>query len=197
MLSKKIRYKNLDGQWLEEMFWFNISPDEAIKLETEYREEGGSFASEFEKAAKTGNKLSIARLFRTLIQTSYGLRHEDGVRFLKEDDNGKPYFKQFSETDAYTRLLLELMDFDNFTAFMDAVVDPEYVEMIKATAAKNEARAAARTIDEIPEEELLRMDTDAFNKLAGPKGNRSKRTIHIMELRKRNGRARLLGEVLP
>lgn len=179
MLKKIIESKDIDGNPIKAEYLFNISPDDAIDLETAYK--GGSFVEAFEKAVKTENKREIAEIFRELIRSSYGVRHENNIRFVKSDE----LFLAFRQTDAYQRLLVELMDFDTFKLFMDEVVDPEYLDIIKETSARNEARVANRTIDEIPEEELLSMEFNEFNKLAGPKGNRSTRTLRIMAQRKR------------
>lgn len=191
MLQKLIRYKDLDKNWIEEIFWFNINLDEAWILETEYKE-GGSFMAEFERVIEVGDKAGIGKIYRTLIKASFGRRLPgDNIRFPKEDENGRPYYKDFMQTDAYLRLLVELMDVVNFKKFMDEVFDPEYIELMQASADKNttllaelEAKKAERKIDEIPESELLAMSKDEFWKLAGSKGDRNKRTVMIATKRK-------------
>ena len=51
---------------------------------------------------------TIFKVFKDMVLKAYGERTLDGKRFRKVDDNGRPLWVAFSETEAYSNLIMEL-----------------------------------------------------------------------------------------
>ena len=66
---------------------------------------------------------AIVKIFKELILKAYGEKSADGRRFMKVDENGVPLSINFSQTEAYSQLFMELAtDADAASAFVNGIV---------------------------------------------------------------------------
>jgi hypothetical protein len=114
MLKKTITYKDFNGNELTEDFYFNLSKLELQELQmsvdggmSEYL---GSLVPEnideegtFKIDATTRE---IWNAFKLLVDASYGIKSEDGKRFIKSDK----ILEEFKQTNAYVNLIMELAE---------------------------------------------------------------------------------------
>lgn len=105
MLKKKIKYTDYDGVEREETFLFNLSKAELMEMELGT---AGGLATIIHKIINEKDQPSIMKMFKDLILKSYGEKSPDGKRFLKIDLNGHPLYTNFSQTEAYSELFMEL-----------------------------------------------------------------------------------------
>lgn len=116
MLKKTIVYTDYDGNERTEDFWFNISKAELAELE--YSVKGG-LKKILEKAVQDQDGPKIINVFKEIVLKAYGEKSNDGRRFMKSEEISK----NFSETEAYVNLFMELAtDEKAATAFMEGIL---------------------------------------------------------------------------
>ena len=101
MIKKTITYTDYEGVQHTDEFYFNLSRAELIKME--YSIQGG-LMKKIEKLSKSVDPTQIMPLFSDIILKSYGVKSDDGKRFIKS----KELSEEFSQTEAYSELLVEL-----------------------------------------------------------------------------------------
>lgn len=80
MIRKEIQYKDLEGNNVVGEFWFHMSVAEMLEMEKEV--EGGMKAV-VQKIVDTEDETKVLPLLRDLISRSVGKKSSDGRRFLK------------------------------------------------------------------------------------------------------------------
>ena len=105
MITKTIKYIDYNGVEREEKFLFNLSKAELMELEMGTT---GGLAETIQKIVETKDMPSIIKIFKDLILKSYGEKSLDGKRFIKIDEKGNPLSVNFSQTEAYSQLFMEL-----------------------------------------------------------------------------------------
>ena len=105
MLKKTISYEDYNGVERKEDFYFNLSKAEVLEMEAS---SGRGFAEMVEKIIAAKDNETIFKVFKDMVLKAYGERTLDGKRFRKVDDNGRPLCVAFSETEAYSNLIMEL-----------------------------------------------------------------------------------------
>lgn len=116
MLKKTINYTDYNGTERTEDFYFNLSEAEITEMELSTT---GGLAAMLENVVKAQDGPSIVKIFKEIVLKSYGEKSPDGKRFIKS----KELSEAFSQTEAYTKLFMELAtDADAAAAFINAVV---------------------------------------------------------------------------
>lgn len=130
MLKKTIKYEDYNGTDREEDFYFNLTKSEIIKLQMSYE---GGFGEYLQSVAQSGNGKLIMELFRTIIKASYGVKSDDGRRFIKDDG----VFEEFEQTLAYDELFTELCtDGKKGEEFINAVLPSSLVDIAQEEVLK-------------------------------------------------------------
>lgn len=120
MIKKTITYTDYDGMERTEDFYFNLSKAELAEMELSVH---GGLSKRLEKIAQTKDAPQVSAFFKEIILKAYGVKSDDGRRFMKEDENGRPYYKDFEQTEAYVELYMEMLnDSDAAAAFFNGVV---------------------------------------------------------------------------
>lgn len=126
MLSKTIKYTDYNGVEREEVFLFNLSKAELMEMEMGTT---GGLGEMIRKIIATQDTPQIIKIFKELILKAYGEKSADGKRFLKVDEKGNPLSVAFSQTEAYSKLFMELAtDADSAAKFVRGVI-PADVEI--------------------------------------------------------------------
>lgn len=133
MLKKPITYIDFDGNERTEDAYFNLVKHELIEIaldlpdgvsesvgdDPEKIDESQAVAKIMEALGSKG----VLKFIKDLVLKSYGVRSEDGRRFIKEDENGKPLYKEFAQTMMFDAILDEFMSDDVAAAnFVNAVI---------------------------------------------------------------------------
>ena len=105
MLKKKIKYTDYNGVEREEEFLFNLTKAELMEMQMSTN---GGLAEMIAALVASQNMPEIIRIFKDIILKSYGEKSLDGKRFMKVDEKGNPLSVQFSQTEAFSTLFMEL-----------------------------------------------------------------------------------------
>jgi hypothetical protein len=104
MLKQKIKYTDFDGNEAEEVCYFNLSKIELMEMEVGGT--GGSFRAWIQRIIDSDDKAVLIAEFKRLILLAYGIRSEDGKRFIKNDQ----IREEFSQTSAFESLFLDMAE---------------------------------------------------------------------------------------
>lgn len=120
MIKKTVTYTDYNGVERTENFYFNLS--EAEVLEMEMSTEGG-MAESIQKVVDAKDAPTIIRVFKDLVLKAYGVKSDDGRRFMKTKPDGSRYADDFKETEAYSQIFMELAtDADAAAKFVNGIV---------------------------------------------------------------------------
>lgn len=116
MLKKRISYTDYNGVTRTEDFYFNLTKSELTEMELSST---GGYADMVQRIIDAKDVPSLIRIFKDLILRSYGIKSEDGRRFIKSADLST----EFSQTEAYNILFMELATNDEeASAFVNGVI---------------------------------------------------------------------------
>lgn len=120
MIAKTIKYKDYNGVDREEKFFFNLTQAEITEMEMSV---DGGLAETIKRVIDAKSQPEIIKIFKELILKAYGEKTADGKRFRKIDDEGHPLSIAFSETEAYSKLFMELATDDSKAAeFIEGIL---------------------------------------------------------------------------
>lgn len=106
MLKRDITYEDFNGDTITESFYFNLTRTEVIELEVGY--EGGLEAA-LKRIVAAENREQLVKEFKKIVLLSYGVKSEDGKRFIKSDE----LRAEFSQTAAFDVLFMDLATNDD------------------------------------------------------------------------------------
>ena len=133
MLKKTITFHDLDGNEVTQDFWFHLSKAELLEMEISTT---GGLKDSIQRLIDKRDGEAVMKTFKDLILNSFGERSLDGLRFVKEDENGRPLYKDFVQTEAYSELFTELVTDDKAAAdFFNGVLPKEVAEAMAAEEA--------------------------------------------------------------
>lgn len=123
MLKKEVTYENFDGEKVTEAFYFNVSEAELMEMQFEHEEGFDQFLTRIVKAE---NISKLIKEFKKLLLFSYGVKSEDGKRFIKSDK----LREEFEQTAAYSKLFMELATNDKAAAeFINGVIPKSLADL--------------------------------------------------------------------
>lgn len=122
MLKKTITYTDYDGLERTEEFRFNLTKAELVDMELTT---AGTFSETMKRIIAEKDIIRIAKLFKELLLKSYGVKSDDGKRFVKSPELSEA----FSQTEAYSDLYIELLSNPEEAAKFFAEVAPKIDEV--------------------------------------------------------------------
>lgn len=159
MLKKTITFTNYDGEEQSVDAYFNLTRTECMDLNLEYEEEGGLIGKLKKMINEKKNGDSIPQkpavdFVRLIVERSYGVRpKDDPSMFLKEDENGNPYYRKFRQSLAYHTYVYKLLSGEeSLDEFVENVM-PKISDAEMAEARKQmQAEGLERLLPEGPHE---------------------------------------------
>lgn len=109
MLKKTITYLDYNGIERKEDHYFNISKAELLLMETSVV---GGMKQRLEKIIMSKDTVAIMETFKDLIHRSYGVKSDDGKRFIKSEELAT----EFEQTEAYSELIMGMLSNPNEAA---------------------------------------------------------------------------------
>ena len=83
----------------------------------------GCMAESIQKVVDAKDAPAIIRVFKDLVLKAYGVKSDDGRRFMKTKPDGTRYADDFKETEAYSQIFMELAtDAEAASAFVNGIV---------------------------------------------------------------------------
>ena len=107
MLKKHVKYQGFDGEIIEEDLYFNLTRMDAIELSSLY--ESKDLAAYMDEIVKNKDITSLYRVLKDIVLLAYGVKSEDGKRFIKND----VVKKEFEESLAFAQLIEDLHETDS------------------------------------------------------------------------------------
>ena len=116
MIKKTINYVDYDGNDRTEDFYFNLSKAEIAEMELSTT---GGLSEKIKRIVESKDQAEIVKEFKTIIAKSYGIKSEDGKRFIKS----KELTEEFMQTEAYSELFMELAtNVDAASSFIQGII---------------------------------------------------------------------------
>ena len=131
MLKKTITYTDYDGRERTEDFYFNLTKAELIEMDFSAK---GGMQKLLEQITETNDRKRLIELVKDLILRSYGVKSEDGRRFVKT----KELSEEFSQTEAFSELFMEVGTDDGAAvAFVKGILPQSLAAEVDKAAAEN------------------------------------------------------------
>lgn len=131
MLKKTITYTDYNGIERTEDHWFNINQAEALEMEMSHN---GGLTVLLERIVQEKDSSKIIGFFKDFIHRSYGVKSDDGKRFIKNAQA----LEEFTQTEAYVQLYMELaFDAKAAAEFVNAVLPKPAVKKEVPAPASN------------------------------------------------------------
>lgn len=116
MLKKTITYIDYDGKERTETHYFDLNEVEATEMELSVN---GGMSKKLKTIVESDDKAAMFKFFRDLIFKSYGIKSEDGRRFVKSEQISE----EFTQTRAYSKLVMDLAtDGEKLAEFFNGVI---------------------------------------------------------------------------
>ena len=136
MYKKTITYTDYNDVEQTEDFYFNLNKAELMRIQLQ---NNGTLQAKLERLINTRETSEIAQIFQDIIDMSYGVKSDDGKRFIKNQD----VLDAFKQTEAYSELYVELTtNTDAAVEFITGIIpakiaeqlDKDEIEKLKAKA---------------------------------------------------------------
>src|SRR5680860_1088763 len=102
MLKRTITYTDFNGVERSDDFYFNLSKAEMATLQLTT---SGGYDTYIAEIVNSNDGKRIVEAFKSIIEGAYGVKSDDGRRFLKS----KELFADFEASEAYSQLFMELV----------------------------------------------------------------------------------------
>lgn len=102
MIKKTVKYKDYNGVERTETHWFNLNEAEVMELELSIN---GGLSTMIDRVIAAQDGVTIMRIFRDIMLRSYGVKSDDGKRFIKNSE----IRDNFVQTEAYSIIFMEVV----------------------------------------------------------------------------------------
>lgn len=116
MYKTTVKYTDFNGQEREEQLYFNLSKSEMMEMELSTQ---AGVEEMLRMMIATKDNAKIVQTYKDMILKSYGIKSEDGTRFIKT----KELREAFEQSAAYDQLFMDLIsDTNKQVEFINGVV---------------------------------------------------------------------------
>ena len=116
MLKKTVKYTDYNGVERTEDLYFNLNKAELMEMELCTT---GGMAEMIKKIVAAQDTPSIIKIFKDIVLKAYGVKSDDGKRFIKND----AIREEFVQTEAYSIIFMELAtDADAAAKFVNGIM---------------------------------------------------------------------------
>ena len=122
MIKKTVTYTDYNKVERTENFYFNLSKAEVLEMEMST---AGGMAESIQKIIDAKDMPAIIRVFKDLVLKAYGVKSDDGRRFIKS----KELSEEFSQTEAYSQIFMELAtNADEAAKFVNGIIPADLAQ---------------------------------------------------------------------
>lgn len=119
MIKKTITFEDFEGNEKTKDFYFHMNQVEFSKLNGEVP---GGLEKRMQTIIQDQDEDALLRMIDLLVSRSYG-KFDEEDEFTKIDKNGRPLYEKFVNTDAYDKLIIELIQSEkNIVSFLTGVM---------------------------------------------------------------------------
>ena len=117
MFKYEIPYTDYNGVERKEMAYFNLSKAELMEMELSTK---AGVEEMIRVLIATNDNAKVVKIFKDLILKSYGIKSEDGKRFIKSQE----LRDQFEQSEAYSEFFMKLLQNEDGlqTKFINGVI---------------------------------------------------------------------------
>lgn len=116
MYVKEVEYTDFNGVVRKEKFYFNLTKAEILDMELG---KTGGFTEYIKKVIEAQDTPTLMSLFKSLLLKSYGVKSDDGRRFIKNDQ----VREEFEQTQAFSDLYMTLaLDDEEASKFVNGII---------------------------------------------------------------------------
>lgn len=134
MIKKVVTYTDYNGNERTESCYFNITKSEAMEMQFE---SGGNLENILQKMVDEKDQIKLGRMFKDLILKTYGVKSDDGKRFMKS----KEISDAFEQSPAYDEIYMDLLTHeDHATAFIKGILPADIAKEIAEQEAANKKK---------------------------------------------------------
>ena len=124
MYKKTITYTDYNDVEQTEDFYFNLNKAELMQIQLK---NNGTLQAKLERLMNTRETSEIAQIFQDIIDMSYGVKSDDGKRFIKNQE----VLDAFKQTEAYSELYVELTtNADAAVEFITGIIPAKIAEQL-------------------------------------------------------------------
>lgn len=124
MLKKTIKYTDYNGVERTEDFYFNLNKAEIMEMQLTTV---GGLDAYLKKIISAQDMPTLMRIFKDLVLKSYGVKSDDGRRFIKNEK----LREEFEQTEAYSILYMELStDSEAAAAFVNGIIPADVAKQL-------------------------------------------------------------------
>lgn len=124
MLKKTIKYTDYNGVERTEDFYFNLNKAEIMEMQLTTV---GGLDAYLKKIISAQDMPTLMRIFKDLVLKSYGVKSDDGRRFIKNAQ----LREEFEQTEAYSILYMELStDAEAAAAFVNGIIPADVAKQL-------------------------------------------------------------------
>ncbi len=118
MFKHNIKYTDYTGTERNEVFYFNLSKAELMEMELSTT---AGVEEMIRMMIQTNDNAKIVQTFKDLILKSYGIKSEDGKRFIKSSE----LREQFEQSEAYSEFFMAMLNNEDGlqTKFINGVIN--------------------------------------------------------------------------
>ena len=129
MYKETIKYTDYDNNEREEDFYFNLNKAELTEMQMSTE---GGLEKRIQKIVSSQNGKEIMALFKEIILKAYGVKSDDGKRFIKNQE----VKDEFEQSEAYSELFMKLVtDADAAQKFINGIIPKDIANQIKENPA--------------------------------------------------------------
>lgn len=122
MFKDTITYEDFDGQTRTETIYFNLTQAEVVFLENSSVQ--GLLTDHLKNIVESQDNVEIMKNFEMMVRKSYGVKSNDGKRFVKSDE----LTEEFMQTNAYSEFIMKILGDAEYAAnFVNGIMpsDPK------------------------------------------------------------------------
>lgn len=121
MFKYTVNYTDFDNNNRSEDLFFNLSKTEMVLLDNSVP---GGLGNRLERISKAADNVEIMETFMWILRKSYGIKSEDGRRFVKSDE----IFDEFMQTAAFDEFFTKLTTDEDFAANFIRKIIPQMTD---------------------------------------------------------------------
>lgn len=136
MFKKKINYTDFDGNNRSETFYFNFTKGELLEMQIGTN---GGYDTYLKRLVESQDQAEITKIFKEIILKAYGIKSDDGKRFIKTDT----LREEFTQTEAYSELFTELAtNTEAAIEFINGIMPPALMAEVNKEDMKKQMQEA-------------------------------------------------------
>ncbi len=116
MFKTEIEYTDYNGNQRKDTLYFNLSKAEMMEMELSTT---AGVEEKLRMLIATKDNATIVKTFKEFLIKSYGIKSEDGTRFIKSDK----LREEFEQSEAYSEMFMKLISDNEFQAkFINGII---------------------------------------------------------------------------